>query len=213
MFDHEGTAILPQQYLLVIEAMPRFKDIEIIGLPELIPAKHPDGAAAYCTLKLCIKDNAKGDARNRVVNKTVSFFGWPHRTLPWMHKPAILQCSSCMRWGHHVSACRSIYPFCAVCAGPHQTHSHEATSNACPFFKVHHNRRAITDLLDIIRSNKFHGFKSPFNSRDFTLAKIEVLASQIQSLSGAVIVTPDGASRPAPAMTGKKSKLAKSRAK
>ena len=117
----------------------------------------------YCTLKLCIKDNTKGDALNSMVNKSVTFFGWPHHTLAWIHKPAILQCSLCMCWGHHVSACRSVYPFCAVCAGPHQTHSHEvcvakgfinsalkllrcvncitakknsdhkATSNACPF--------------------------------------------------------------------------------
>ena len=33
-------------------------------------------------LKLRIKDNAKGDVLNSIINKTVSIFGWPHCTLP-----------------------------------------------------------------------------------------------------------------------------------
>ena len=132
-FDHLGNAISAQQFLDVIKDNPCFKTVDILGLPELIPAKHRNGAqsayngsGAYCMLKLQIKDNAKGDILNSIINKTVSIFGWHHCTLPWVHKPAVLQCSSCMRWGHHVSACHSVYPFCAVCAGPHQTHSHEA---------------------------------------------------------------------------------------
>ena len=146
-----------------------------------------------------------------------------------------------MRWGHHVSACRSVYPFCAVCAGPHETHSHEAfvakgfvnsalktprcvnciaakkhadheaTSSDCLFFRARHNRRAITDLLNVIRENKYHGFKSPFNSRDFNLVHGEVSESQLQTLHGSIFVAPDGTASTAPAAKGKKSKTVRGR--
>ena len=81
-FDQLGNAILAQQYLDIIKDMPWFKNVKILGLPELISAKHPDGAhhvyngsGTYCTLKLCIKDNTKGNILNSIINKPVILFG------------------------------------------------------------------------------------------------------------------------------------------
>ena len=178
-FDHTGNPILTQQYLDIITASPCFKGIECLGLLEMICSKSAE-SATYCTLKLRFHDNPKGDALNSLANKPMSFFGWPHRTLPWVHKPSILQCSACLRWGHHVSACKSVFPFCTICSGPHQTHSHKAfltkgfinstltlprcincitakkaanhlaTSQECPFFKVCHSCSTIMTLLHTI---------------------------------------------------------------
>ena len=123
-FTSDGEAISPQTYLDMIKASLRFKDVIILGPPEMIRSQKTE-SDAYCTIKLRFRDNPNGDILNSLVNKLINIFSCPHRTLAWIHKPAILQCSSCLRWGHHVSACRSIYPFCATCMGPHQTHSHD----------------------------------------------------------------------------------------
>ena len=178
-FDDMGAEISATQYLEIIKSSPCFKDIDIIGLPEMISSSKSQGDA-YCTLKLRFRDSPKGDKLNSLVNKPFTFFGRPHRTLLWIHKPSILQCSACLRWGHHVSACKSVYPFCAICTGPHLTHlhdaflakglvnsaivtprcinctaakkhaNHEATLHECLFFKACHSRSAITALLTVI---------------------------------------------------------------
>ena len=132
--------------------------------------------------------------------------------LSWVHKLAVIQCSSCLRWGHHVFACKSIYPFSLICAGPHQAHSHDiflakgfvnsalklprcincvaakklanhtVTSQECPFIKVHHSRRGIMVLLHLIWGNKMSGFKSPFNSHYFDLPSAELTDISLQIL-------------------------------
>ena len=173
---------------------------------------------AYCTLKLQFKNSPKGDKLNSLVNKPFNFFGQPHRTLPWIHKPAILQCLACLRWGHHVSACKSVYPFCTICTGPHLTHlhdaflakglvnsaitpprcinctaakkhaNHEATSHECPFFKARHSHSAITALLTIIQNNKFDGNKSPFDSQHFGLINAKITDSLLHSFQAGSIL-------------------------
>ena len=87
MFDDKGDDILATQYLNIIKSSPHFKDIDIIGLPEMIASSKSHGDA-YCMLKLRFRDSPKGDNLNRLVNKPFTFFGWPHRTLPWVHKLA-----------------------------------------------------------------------------------------------------------------------------
>ena len=45
------------------------------------------------------------------------------------------------------------------------------------------------------------------------MANSEILESQIQLLQGALLVVPDGSMHPAPAVKGKKSKVAKGHSK
>ena len=169
----------------------------------MITPKGSQGAA-YCTLKATFKDSAKGDAIHSIVDKTILLQGQLHRTLPWVNKSAVIQCNSCMRWGHHVSACKSLVPYCGLCTGPHQTHSHKAylakglvnsaivvlccinctavkknanhsaTSTDCPFFKARFSRKDLTMLLDTIRANRSRGFKSPFNQRSMTFIDSDI---------------------------------------
>ena len=216
-FDDAGKEITPAQYLQIIKLSTHFQDVDIIGSPKMIRSSK-SLSNAYCTLKLWFRDSPKGNVLNRLVNKPFTFFGWPHRTLAWIHKPAIIQCTSCLWWGHHVSACKSTYPFCTLCTGPHQTHSHdafaakglvnsaitipqcinctaakkfanhEATDKECPFFKARHSRSAITALLTVIWNNKFTGHMSPFDSHHFGLVNAEVTDSLLSHFNAGSIL-------------------------
>ena len=125
---------------------------------------------------------------------------------------------SCLWWGHYVSACKSTFPFCALCMGPHQTHSHdafaakglvnsaisilhcinctavkkvanhEATDKECPFFKVWHSHSAITALLTVIWNNKISGNKSPFDSHHFGLVNAKVTDSLLGQFNASSIL-------------------------
>ena len=190
-FDANHEPISRQRLLEQVKDHPRFSKLDFVALPEFIggPDRSQD---LYGTVKVVFRDDSNGSALATVLSKTVFLNGQFHRTLPWTIKPAIPQCVTCLCWGHHITACKSLSPFCDRCSGPHLSHlhdhhvkhrevnsalpdircincsaagkddNHRASDYSCPFYKARFSRVKLTKLLDLIRERQKAGVYSPF---------------------------------------------------
>ena len=191
-FDSEGELISRERLLQQIKDHSRFAKLDFAGLPEWIVGSERS-QDPYGTVKVAFCDTPNGSALAMVLGKLLFINGQYRHTLPWTIKQAIHQCSSCLRWGHHVTACWSLSPFCNKCSGPHLSHLHDhhqtqgqvnsalpnircinccaagkndehlATSSNCPFFKSWFSRVRLTKLLDVIRDRQKNCLFSPYH--------------------------------------------------
>ena len=140
---------------------PAWKDIELLDKPRFIfPKRNPDPLVA--TLQVKVHDTRKATVAKKLLETTVTFVGVARRCQPWSIASTARQCSTCLKWGHSATICRSRKPRCGQCAGTrlssyHDSHArqckssdcthyhivcvncndqHNATSTLCPFFKA-----------------------------------------------------------------------------
>ena len=196
-FDSGGELISRERLLQQIKDHSRFVKLDFAGLPEWIIGSE-QSQDPYGTVKVAFWDTPNGTALASVLGKMLFINGQYCCTLPWIIKQAIHQCSSCLRWGHHVTACQSLSPFCDKCSGPHLSHlhdhhqaqghinsalpdiwcincctagkddKHKATSITCPFYKARFSRVRLTTLLDVIRDRQKSRLFSPFRINPHT---------------------------------------------
>ena len=191
-FDINGEPISHQWLLEQVKEHARFSKLNFVAPPEFIssPERTQD---LYGTVKVAFCDDSNGSALASVLSKTVFLNGQFCCTLPWTIKEAIHQCSTCLQWGHHITACKSLSPFCNRCSGPHLSHlhnhhvkhrqvnsalpdiccincsaggkddKHKATDASCPFYKARFSRVKLTKLLDRIRERHSLGTFSPYH--------------------------------------------------
>ena len=190
-FDGGGKLISRERLLQQIKDHSWFTNLDFVGLPEWIVGSECS-QDPYGTVKVIFRDMPNGSALAMVLGKSLFINGQYHRMLPWMIKQAIHQCSSCLHWGHHITACRSLSPFCDKCSSPHLLHLHDhhqehgqvnstlpkmhcincctagkddlhrAMNASCPFFKAHFSRVRLTKLLDVIWDRQKSGLFLPY---------------------------------------------------
>ena len=78
-----------------LKSHPRFGKLHFVALPDFITGMNKS-QDLYGTVKAVFRDDANGTALATVLNKTVLLNGQYRRTLPWVIKPAVQQCSNCL---------------------------------------------------------------------------------------------------------------------
>ena len=190
-FDANGEPIPHTQLLEQNKDHACFTNLDFGSLPEFVGSPE-NSQGLYGTVKCIFRNDSNGSALATVLSKSVFLNGLFRHTLPWTIKQAIHQCSTCLRWGHHVTACKSLSPFCGRCSGPHLTHlhnhhaklgqinsalpdircinccaagkddNHKATDGSCPFYKARFSRVRLTKLLNTICNRHKLGTFLPF---------------------------------------------------
>ena len=102
-FDDKGKLISHERLLEQIKDHSRFTKLDFVGLPEWIIGSECS-QDPYGMVKVTFCDSPNGTTLVTVLGKLLFINGQYRCTLPWTIKQVIHQCSSCLRWGHHVTA-------------------------------------------------------------------------------------------------------------
>jgi hypothetical protein len=84
--------------------------------------------ADTCVAWIDISDSVLGSNARNFIGKQVVIGNRNCQIRGAAPRPGSAQCTRCMRWGHHSTACRSKGIRCPLCGGPHSAASHE---NSC----------------------------------------------------------------------------------
>ena len=188
---HPDSSAVTNEWLhTVISSHPRWKSVEFVQKPRfIVPTGKQMGFTA--TVFTEVSDDRAASVAKRLLQTDVLFNSVPRRCKPWSVSASAKQCGICLRWGHSSHHCSSKSAWCAVCAGNHETTTHDAaaradprydaikcanctqehwaTARVCPFYKARFDTKGLAALqqqrLDRVREARRHRPRLPRNTR------------------------------------------------
>jgi hypothetical protein len=120
-----------------------------------------------CTVWVDIHDTISGSFARGLIGQYIPIAGENCRIVGAKPHAGLIQCTRCLKWGHHYSRCRALALRCPLCSGPHTqanhtkcvaptsverrhclncasakrgNHQHAATDRKCPFWQHRFDR-------------------------------------------------------------------------
>ena len=131
----DGSAVTNEWLFKTISAHPRWKNVEFVQKPcFIVQSGRSIGLTATVFVK--VADDRSASTAKRLLQTDVLFHGVPRHCRPWSVSPSAKQCGICLWWGHSTHNCSSKSAWCNVCAGNHESSTHEAAAKADPKYKI-----------------------------------------------------------------------------
>jgi hypothetical protein len=116
---------------------------------------HTDSCIAWVD----IHDTMSGANVAALIGKSIYFGGFSCRIVGAKPHPGSLQCTWCLKWGHHMSKCRSQGVHCPLCGRPH------CEANHTSYVKVKQDEQHCVNCMSSKRAKNNHtsmDHKCPF---------------------------------------------------
>ena len=163
----DGSPVTAEWLFKTISGHPKWQGVEFVQKPRfIVQAGKSIGLTA--TVFVEISDDRSASTAKRLLQTDVHFHAVPRRCRPWSVSTAAKQCGVCLRWGHSTHNCSSKSAWCNVCAGNHESTTHQAavkadpkyqavkcanclgehgaTSRICPFYRARFNPQELAKL-------------------------------------------------------------------
>ena len=163
----DGSAVTSEWLFKTISSHPKWQGVEFVQKPRFI-VQAGKSLGLTATVFVEISDDRSASTAKRLLQTDVLFHAVPRRCRPWSVSTAAKQCGICLRWGHSTHNCSSKSAWCNVCAGNHESSTHEAavkadskyqvikcanclgehgaTTRICPFYRARFNPQELAKL-------------------------------------------------------------------
>ncbi|KAF8672887.1 hypothetical protein AX14_005497 [Amanita brunnescens Koide BX004] len=164
----DGSAVTSEWLHKTIAGHAKWQSVEFVQHPRfVIPPGKKIGFTA--TVFMEVSDDHAASTAKRLLQTDVLFHTVPRCCKPWSVSTAAKQCGICLRWGHSTHHCASKSAWCNVCAGNHETSTHEAAVKTDPRYADIKCANCLGDHLATSRSCPF--YRACFNPME--LAKLQ----------------------------------------
>ena len=131
----DGSAVTSEWLFKTISSHPKWQNVEFVQKPRFI-IQTSKSIGFTATVFVEVADDRSASLAKRLLQTNVLFHAVPRRCCPWSVSILAKQCGICLWWGHSTHNCSSKSAWCNICAGNHESSTHEAASKRDPRYQV-----------------------------------------------------------------------------